>query len=95
MIYINTDISNFTKYNTFQEATSAFGHPGAIAHITNNGVVTESYVAFERNNTVYYLKGRINESNESSKPVYDANVNTLRDVFGMNLQSCTHAPNKL
>ena len=86
-ININTDISDFTKYNTFQEATSVFGHPAAIAHITNNGVVTESYVAFERNNTVYYLKGRIIEENESSKPVYEANVATLKEAFGSDWQS--------
>ncbi len=93
-IYINTDISNFTKYNTFQDATSAYGHPAALAHITNNGVVTESYVAFERNNIVYYLKGRINESNESSKPVYEANVATLKEAFGPDWQSvCTDDTN--
>ena len=90
-VYVNTDISIWTrKYSNFPAAVAEFGHPGAIAHITNNGVVTESYVAFERNNTVYYLKGRINESNESSKPVYEANVATLKEAFGPDWQSvCT------
>ena len=87
-IYVNTDISSWTrKYSDFAAAVAEFGHPGAIAHITNNGVVTESYVAFERNNTVYYLKGRIDES---SKPVYEANVATLKEAFGPDWQSvCT------
>ena len=90
-IYTNTDISSWTrKYSNFPAAVAEFGHPAAIAHITNNGVVTESYVAFERNDTVYYLKGRINEENESSKPVYEANVATLKEAFGPDWQSvCT------
>ena len=75
---------------SFEDAKTAFGYPGSIAHIVNGGVITESYVAFEKNNTVYYLRGGINEENSSSKPVYDANVTTLKEAFGPDWQSvCT------
>ncbi len=74
---------------SFEAAKTAFGHSISTAHIVNSGVITESYIVFEKNNTVYYLRGGVNELSSTNKPVYDANVNTLRDVFGMNLQSCT------
>ena len=81
-IYINTDITSFEKkYNTFQEAKEVFGFPAVIAHIVDNGKVKESYVAFERNNKVYYLKGRINETSLSEKPVYEHNVSVLKEAF--------------
>ena len=81
-IYINTDISDWTRvYSNFPAAKAEFGHPGAIANIVDNGKVTESYVAFERNNKVYYLKGRINESELAEKTVYEQNVSVLKEAF--------------
>ena len=86
-ININTDITNFTKYSTFEEATTAYGHSAAVAHETENGKVKASYVAFEMNNKIYYLKGRINENNAREKTVYNRNIEILKEAFGPNWQS--------
>ena len=94
-INIGTDISTWTGvYNNFQAAKVEFGYPAAIAHDTENGVVTASYIAFEINNKVYYLKGRIDESELSEKTVYDKNITVLKEAFGPNWQSaCTDYTN--
>ena len=86
-INVNTDISSFTKYSTFEEAKTAYGHSAAMAHEIENGKVKASYVAFKSNGHVYYLKGRINETNASEKTVYNQNVATLKEAFGPNWQS--------
>ena len=84
-IYVNTDFTDSIRtYSDFSAAKTAFGHPAAIAHILENNKVQESYVAFEKNNKVYYLKGRINESSKEDKPVYNENVKTLKKAFGEN-----------
>ena len=89
-IYINTDISAWTRvYSNFPAAKAEFGHPTAIANIVDNGKVTESYVAFEKNNKVYYLKGRINESELAEKPVYEHNVSVLKEAFPDWETTCT------
>ena len=89
-IYINTDISAWTRvYSNFPAAKAEFGHPGAIANIVDNGKVTESYVAFEKNNKVYYLKGRINELELAEKPVYEHNVSVLKEAFPDWETTCT------
>ena len=92
-IYINTDISNFTKYSTFDEAKTAYGHTAASANIVDNGRVTESSVAFERNNKVYYVKARINESELAEKPVYEHNVSVLKEAFPDWETKCTDNTN--
>ena len=84
-IYVNTDFTDSIRtYSNFSATKTAFGHPAAIAHILENNKVQESYVAFEKNNKVYYLKGRINESSKEDKPVYNENVKTLKKAFGEN-----------
>ena len=84
-IYVDTDISSMTrKYNTFQEATTVYGHPAALSHETENGLVKVSYVAFTKNGNVYYLKGRINESSSTEKTVFNQNVSVLKEAFGPN-----------
>ena len=89
-IYINTDISAWTRvYSNFPAAKAEFGHPGAIANIVDNGKVTESYVAFEKNNKVYYLKGRIDETSLSEKPIYEHNVSVLKEAFPDWETTCT------
>lgn len=89
-IYVNTDISAWTRvYSSFAAAKAEFGHPAAIANIVDNGKVIESYVAFEKNNKVYYLKGRINESKLAEKPVYEHNVSVLKEAFPDWETTCT------
>lgn len=86
-IYINTDISSWTRvYNNFLSAKAEFGHPAAIANEVENGKVKSSYVAFEKDNKVYYIKGRVGESSE--------NVAIIKDAFGSNWESyCTNIDN--
>jgi len=68
---------------TFNTAKTNFGHPASIAHILEGGLIKESYVAFERNGEVYYLRGGAgNEFGQASMPVYDANVAVLKEAFG-------------
>ena len=87
-IFMNTDISNWTGvYNNFSAAKAEFGYPYALAHDTEDGKVTASYVVFEKNNQVYYLKGRIKEAKLTDKPVYEKNVATIKEAFGQNWQS--------
>lgn len=93
-IYINTDISNWTRvYSNFAAAKAEFGYPAAIAHETDDGLVKVSYVAFEKNNRVYYLKGRINELEAIEKPVYDWNVRMLKGAFGSDWESACYYNN--
>ena len=96
-IYINTDISTWEKvYNSFIEAKEVFRHPAAIANIVNNGKVVESYLAFEKNDKVYYLKGRIDESSSLEKTTYDTNVVAIKEAFGPNWQTvCTTNSNRI
>ena len=79
---LNNEITG-TTYPNFNAAKTAFGHPASIAHILEGGLIKESYVAFERNGEVYYLRGGAgNEFGQASMPVYDANVAVLKEAFG-------------
>ena len=91
-IFINTDISDWTRtFSNFPAAKQEFGHPAAIANIVENGLVQASFVAFERNGTVYYLKGRIDESSlqAEEREVYNANVAELKRAFPDWETTCT------
>ena len=79
---LNNEITG-TTYPNFNAAKTAFGHPASIAHILEGGLIKESYVAFERNGEVYYLRGGAgNEFGQASMPVYDANVAEIKKAFG-------------
>ena len=79
---LNNEITG-TTYPNFNAAKTAFGHPVVLAHILEGGLIKESYVAFERNGEVYYLRGGAeNEFGQASMPVYDANVAELKKAFG-------------
>ena len=68
---------------TFNETKIRYGHPAATAHIISNGVISESYIAFEKNGKAYYIRGGAgDESEQSSKPVYDANKAELKKAYG-------------
>ena len=82
---INQAIPNgVNQYNSFNNPDrTAFGHPASLAHILEGGLIKESYVAFERNGEVYYLRGGAgNELGQASMPIYDANVAVLKEAFG-------------
>ncbi len=76
---------------SFEAAKTAFGHPVATAHIITGGVIEKSYVAFEKDGQVYYLRGGAgNEFGQASMPIYDANVATIKEAFGENWSNyCT------
>ena len=79
---LNNEITG-TTYPNFNAAKTAFGHPASLAHILEGGLIKESYVAFERNGEVYYLRGGAgNEFGQASMPIYDANVAVLKEAFG-------------
>ena len=82
---INQAIPNgVNQYNSFNNPDrTAFGHPVSLAHILEGGLIKESYVAFERNGEVYYLRGGAGrEFGQASMPIYDANVAVLKEAFG-------------
>ena len=68
---------------SFEAAKTDSGWSGSTAHIVSGGVITESYVAFEIGNNVYYLRGGAgNEFGQASMPIYDANIATIKEAFG-------------
>jgi len=82
---INQAIPNgVNQYNSFNNPDrTAFGHPTSLAHILEGGLIKESYVAFEKDNKVYYLRGGAgDEFGQASMPIYDANVAVLKEAFG-------------
>ena len=82
--YNNIGSQLYGEISSFDEAKQTFGHPAVEAHIIKNGVIAESYVAYERNGTIYYIRGGVNEVSSPDKPVYNQNVETLKAAFGPN-----------
>ena len=69
-------------YDSPDAAMSDFGHAFFTKQLLLGQLVQESYVGFNKNETMYYLKGGVDESDLSSKPIYEANKNTLLNAFG-------------
>ena len=70
-------------FNNFAAAKAEFGHPVVLAHKIEDGKVESSYVVFEKDNKIYYLRGGAgNEFGQASMPIYDANVAVLKEAFG-------------
>ena len=70
-------------FNSFAAAKAEFGHPVVLAHKIEDGRVESSYVVFEKDNKIYYLRGGAgNEFGQASMPIYDANVAVLKEAFG-------------
>jgi len=101
-IYMHEPISSsITTYNTPAEAMASFHNsPFYFRHHLNNDSVDESYLAFvitpemalddsDLTAGTYYLRGGIDESESVSKPLFDANVNVLKQAFGENNDNCT------
>ena len=76
-----------TTYDNYQDAVTAFGHPFFLKHTVVNNIITESYVGFVLNDTVYYLRGGVDESSLTTKPIYEANKAVLLSAFGS--ENCT------
>ena len=81
---INNAITG-TTYSDFNAAKAAFGNrPAAIAHILEGTTIIDSFLAFERNGVVYYLK---NESHSNRMSEYEDNINILKTAYGPNWES--------
>ena len=75
--------SHITFHETVSVAKSAFNNrPFYLKHEIENDIVKESYVCFERNSNTYCLRGGINESSLSEKPIYESNKTILKQAFG-------------
>ena len=75
-------------FSNFPAAKEDFGHPVVLAHRVSSNNVVESYVVFEKDNKVYYLRGGAgDEFGQQSMPIYDANVAVLKEAFGENWSS--------
>lgn len=88
--YNNIGDSLVGEQPSFVAAKTAFGYPVSQAHILNNGVIAESYIAYEMNNQIYYFRGCVDENRSPTTPIYDANVATIKEVYGLNWDNyCT------
>ncbi len=74
-------VNNTDTFDNYTDAVSTFGHSFFTAHIVDNNAITESYVGFVLNGTVYYLKGG------DSGASYEANKAALTTAFGSS--NCT------
>ena len=83
--YINQAMpAGVTKHPSFAVASAAYGYPASLAHVVENNLITESYIAVEINSKVYYLRGGVTTDTLQSSPVYDENVRTLKKAYGSN-----------
>ena len=75
-------------YSNFAASKNDFGHPASLAHRVSSDNILESYVVFEKDNKLYYLRGGAGNENElAEKPIYTNNVNTLKEAFGPDWES--------
>ena len=74
---------NITLYETDAEAKAAYSNrPFYLKHELENDIVKESYVCFEKDGNTYCLRGGVNESSLSEKPIYESNKTILKNAFG-------------
>ena len=72
-----------TLFDTVVEAKDAFNNkPFYLKHELENDIVKESYVCFEKDSNTYFLRGGVNESSLSEKPIYESNKTILKNAFG-------------
>ena len=83
--------SGVTTYNDPNTAMNAFGFPGFIKHKIEEGEITESYVGYEKDGQIYYLRGGKSEAGIPYRPIYEENVDTLTAIFGSG--SCSEVSN--
>ena len=79
-----------TTYNTPQAAITAFGYPFFLKHKISNNVITESYVGFEYNGNIYYIRAyKSNPNSSTDNPYYENNKQILQNAFGVS--KCTES----
>ena len=94
--------SNLTIYSTPEEAMAAFNNRTFyFKHLLENDIVVESYLEFvvtpemceeypEMTPGTYALRGGVNEENLANKPVFEANIATLKAAFGADTWYCDY-----
>ena len=94
--------SNYVRLNqtmpshiTFHETASAAKSYRSVylKHTIENDIVKESYVCLEKDSNTYCLRGGINESSLSEKPIYGSNKTILKNAFGES--NCTQSSSGL
>ena len=100
VLHGNPISNSITTYNSPAAVMAAFyNQPFYFKHILENNLVAESYIDFiitpemvqddgRLTAGTYTLRGGVNESNSANKPVFDANVLTLKQAFGENSGIC-------
>ena len=72
--------NGFTTYDNYFDALDAINDHCFLRHIISNDIVYESYVGFEVEGNVYYIKGSANGTSVS--PYYTTNKEILDIAFG-------------
>ncbi len=105
ILHGNSIPNTITIYNNPTSAMAAFDNRQFyFKHVLENDIVTESYLEFvitpEAASGVqgmtagtYALRGGVVESESGSKPVYNANINTLKQAYGQGSEECSDFTN--
>ena len=83
-VWLNRAAPNYlTLYDTPDEAKAAFSNSSFyFKHIIENNIVTKSYACLERNGNTYCIRGGVDESSLTEKPIYEENKRILTEAFG-------------
>lgn len=86
-----------TLYNTYQEAITQSGYDFFLKQVITNNKLTESYVGFVLDDTVYYLRGGdatfVDGGYSPDSPYYETNRATLLSAFGSS--NCTEDSSRI
>lgn len=91
-VYIGDNVSTgVTLFDSADDAMAAYGNkPVYLKYVIENDIVKESYVVFKITAAMnhpnwkigtYYLRGGVDESSLSEKPIYEANKATIEEAF--------------
>ena len=101
VLHGNPILDSITLYDTPEAAMADYSNtPFCLKHHLINNIVEESFLLFvitpemaEENQNytagTYILRGGINETESASKPVYESNIEVLKQAFSENNNNCT------
>ena len=78
----NYVIGDGLTFSSAAEAMRAYGNPFFIRNLIVDNQVESTDVGFYLNGKIYYLKGKVNETGLTNKPVYEENKAILLEAFG-------------
>ena len=80
--YEQSEVEDYTtSYASCVERYKNF-LPVILKAVVVDGKVAENYAVLKWNNIYYSLRSKIDESDKSEQPIFDANVSALKSVFG-------------